>query len=72
MKMSQGQGIWGPFGNPDLKPQRTTMYELGLQQQIAENIASTSPVITATSGLGFHQRSDIHLCFRGKLHQNGQ
>ncbi len=38
MKMSQGQGIWGPFGNPDLKPQRTTMYELGLQQQIAENI----------------------------------
>ncbi len=37
MKMNQGQGIWGPFGNPDLKPQRTTMYELGLQQQIMEN-----------------------------------
>jgi outer membrane receptor protein involved in Fe transport len=37
MKMTQGQGIWGPFGNPDLKPQRTTMYELGLQQQIMEN-----------------------------------
>jgi outer membrane receptor protein involved in Fe transport len=26
------------FGNPDLKPQRTVMYELGLQQQLSDNI----------------------------------
>ncbi len=26
------------FGNADLKPQRTIMYEIGLQQQLAENI----------------------------------
>lgn len=38
LKMSEGQGIWGPFGNPDLNPQRTTMYELGLKQQISDNI----------------------------------
>ncbi|HNW58452.1 MAG TPA: TonB-dependent receptor [bacterium] len=38
IKLSEGQGIWGPYGNPDLKPQRTTMYELGLKQQIASHI----------------------------------
>jgi outer membrane receptor protein involved in Fe transport len=27
------------FGNPDLKPQKTVMYEIGLQQQLTENIA---------------------------------
>ncbi len=26
------------FGNPDLKPQRTAMYELGLQQQLSEDV----------------------------------
>lgn len=38
LKLSEGQGIWGPFGNPDLNPQRTTMYELGLKQQISDQI----------------------------------
>jgi outer membrane receptor for ferrienterochelin and colicin len=38
LKLSEGQGIWGPYGNPDLNPQRTTMYELGLKQQLFENI----------------------------------
>jgi len=38
-KLTEGQGIQGPFGNPDLKPQRTTMYELGFKQQLSENIA---------------------------------
>ena len=28
-----------PFGNNDLKPQRTTIYELGLQQQMTDDIA---------------------------------
>ena len=27
-------GTYGPFGNPDLKPEETIQYELGLQQQI--------------------------------------
>ncbi|RPI05394.1 MAG: TonB-dependent receptor [Ignavibacteriae bacterium] len=26
------------FGNPDLKPQKTVMYEIGLQQQLTDNI----------------------------------
>lgn len=37
-KVSITNGIQSPFANPDLKPQRTTMYELGLQQQVAEDI----------------------------------
>ncbi len=32
-------GFIGPFGNPDIRPQRTTSGELGLQQQIGETIA---------------------------------
>jgi hypothetical protein len=38
LKVSDAAGTQGPFGNPDLNPQRTTMYELGLQQQISDNI----------------------------------
>jgi outer membrane receptor for ferrienterochelin and colicin len=38
LKLTEGQGIAGPFGNPDLHSQRTTMYELGLKQQISENM----------------------------------
>ena len=39
-KISTGSsGIQGPFGNPDLNPQRTTMYELGLKQELAEDLA---------------------------------
>ena len=68
IKLTEGQGIAGPFGNPDLKPQRTTMYELGLKQQISENIGvdvtgyyrdirdwiSTSPPIpTFTAGVTY-------------------
>jgi len=36
---SAQQGIQGPFGNNDLKPQRTTIYEFGLQQQVSDEIA---------------------------------
>jgi outer membrane receptor for ferrienterochelin and colicin len=68
IKLSEGQGISGPFGNPDLNPQRTTMYELGLKQQISENIGiditgfyrdirdwiSTSPAIpTNSTGISY-------------------
>jgi outer membrane receptor for ferrienterochelin and colicin len=38
LKLTERQRIQGPFGNPDLNPQRTTMYELGLKQQISDNI----------------------------------
>ncbi len=38
LKVSDAAGTQGPFGNPDLNPQRTTMYELGLQQQISDDI----------------------------------
>ncbi len=37
--LGQGSGTYGPFGNPDLEPQTTTMYELGLQQQFTENFS---------------------------------
>ncbi len=37
-KVPSGTAIHGPYGNPDLKPQRTVMYEIGLQQQLSENI----------------------------------
>lgn len=38
-KLTTDQGIQGAFGNNDLKPQRTTIYEIGLQQQFFENFA---------------------------------
>jgi len=37
-KVPQSSGIHGVYGNADLEPQRTVMYELGLQQQILEDI----------------------------------
>jgi len=39
LKVTSASGIQGPFGNPDLKPERTTMYELGLKQQLSEYIS---------------------------------
>ncbi len=55
-------GSYGIFGNPDLNAQKTVMYEIGLQQQISENISidaalfyrdvrdwvGTSPLISTT------------------------
>jgi outer membrane receptor protein involved in Fe transport len=45
LKVTQAAGLQGGkggsgFGNPDLKPQRTTMYEIGLQQQLSDNIGA--------------------------------
>lgn len=37
-KVSTASSLQGVFGNPDLKPQRTVMYEIGLQQQLSDNI----------------------------------
>jgi len=39
LKLTNSQGIQGPFGNPDLKPQLTTIYEIGFKQMLSENIA---------------------------------
>ncbi|MFH0882462.1 MAG: TonB-dependent receptor [bacterium] len=38
-KLFEAAKIYGPFGNPDLKPQRTTMYEIGLAQQLTDQLA---------------------------------
>ena len=32
-------GTHGPYGNPDLEPKRTVMYELGLQQQMTSTLS---------------------------------
>src|SRR5690606_2761868 len=32
--LEENSGTYGIFGNPDLKPQKTIQYELGLQQEI--------------------------------------
>jgi outer membrane receptor protein involved in Fe transport len=39
LKIKSSSTIQGPFGNPDLKPECTTMFELGLRQQVFENLA---------------------------------
>ncbi len=38
-KMPEGSGSYGVFGNPDLAPQKTVMYELGLKQEIAAGVS---------------------------------
>jgi outer membrane receptor for ferrienterochelin and colicin len=37
-KMPETSGKFGIYGNPDLEPQKTVSYELGLQQEIYHNI----------------------------------
>jgi len=37
-KVTTSDGIFGPFGNPDLNPKQTIKYELGLQQQLGEDL----------------------------------
>ena len=61
-------GSYGPFGNADLEPQRTVMYEIGIQQGIGADLlldvtgfyrdvrdwVSTSPLIpTAAAGVDY-------------------
>ncbi len=68
IKVSKSAGTYGPYGNPDLKPERTTMYELGLKQQVSKDLViditgfyrdirdwiSTSPVKpTVLSGVSY-------------------
>lgn len=35
-KVTTASGVQGVFGNPDLKPEKTVQYELGLQQQLSD------------------------------------
>lgn len=79
-KLTSAQGLQGatneygtevPFGNNDLKPQRTTIYELGIQQQITDDLAidatafyrdirnwvsSSAPIPTYQAGVSYSQR----------------
>ncbi|MBU0474334.1 MAG: TonB-dependent receptor [Bacteroidetes bacterium] len=70
-KLTTDQGIQGPFGNNDLKPQRTTIYEIGLQQQFFDNLAldvtafyrdirdwisSSQAIPTFLAGIAYSQR----------------
>ncbi len=70
-KLTSTQGIQGSFGNNDLKPQRTTIYEIGLQQQFTEDIAvdvtayyrdirdwisSSQPIPTVVAGISYSKR----------------
>ncbi len=71
IKLTEGQGIAGPFGNPDLNPQLTTMYELGLKQQLFEDIgidvtgyyrdirdwiSTSAPIPTASAGVTYSKK----------------
>jgi outer membrane receptor for ferrienterochelin and colicin len=79
-KLTSAQGLQGvtndqstqvPFGNNDLKPQRTTIYELGIQQQFTDDIAvdatafyrdirdwvsSSPPIPTTQAGVSYSER----------------
>lgn len=37
-KVTEASSLQGVFGNPDLNPQKTVMYEFGLQQQLTDEI----------------------------------
>ncbi len=66
-KVASTSGSYGPFGNPDLEPQKTTMYEIGFKQGFGayvvdvtgyyrdvRNWVSTSPLIlTAQPGVAY-------------------
>jgi len=72
LKLTTGTGLQGEkFGNPDLKPQTTTMYELGLQQQLSDEIGAdvtffyrdirdwvsvSSPIDAALAGVSYARR----------------
>jgi len=72
LKITTASGLQGErFGNPDLKPQQTTMYELGLQQQLAQNLGAditffyrdvrnwvgvTAPIDAVTAGVSYTRR----------------
>lgn len=78
MKLTEGQSIAGPFGNPDLKPQKTTMYEIGVRQEIYRNLVlditgyyrdirdwvSTSPPMpTYSAGVSYSKRINKDFAF---------
>lgn len=67
-KINESGSMQGVYGNPDLKPQKTTMYEIGLQQEVmtgakldvtgfyrdVRDWISTSPIIeTAIPGTDY-------------------
>jgi len=79
-KLTSAQGLQGatnefntelPFGNNDLEPQSTTIYEIGLQQQISDDLAfditafyrdirnwitASPPIPTFVAGISYSER----------------
>ncbi len=41
-KVGGTTGTYGPFGNPDLEPQKTTMYELGFRQGLGDYVVDVT------------------------------
>ena len=41
-KMRTNTGTYGPYGNPDLKAQRTTMYEIGMRQGFGDFVVDVT------------------------------
>ena len=41
-KFPNQSGQYGPFGNPDLEPQQTTMYEIGFKQGLGEFVVDVT------------------------------
>jgi outer membrane receptor for ferrienterochelin and colicin len=69
-KVNEAGGLQGVFGNANLEPQKTVMYEIGLQQQLFENIgvditgfyrdvrdwvSTSTPIETAIAGVSYVQ-----------------
>ncbi|MSP64468.1 MAG: TonB-dependent receptor [Ignavibacteria bacterium] len=66
-KVTSSGGLQGGFGNPDLNPQRTVMYEIGLQQQLSDEMSmdvtgfyrdirdwvTSGPAIEVQAGTGY-------------------
>lgn len=38
-KVTTSGGLYGPYGNPELRSQKTVMYEIGLQQQVTDHMS---------------------------------
>ena len=66
-KVPETGQFYGPYGNPDLQPQKTVMYEIGLQQQLSADFKvdvtgfyrdvrdwiTTGPLILTRNGVSY-------------------
>ena len=75
-KMPALTGSYGPFGNPDLDAQKTTMYEIGLRQgfggivaditgyyrDVRNWVSTSQPIIAALPGINYVIYTNRDLC----------